>query len=195
VQAAYSYGISGYDQWGCDVSVAARVPVHEYDCFDTRAPACPGGHPIFHDECVGPKSEEKDGRRFDSLERQVAANGDVGRRLVVKMDVEGAEWDTILGAPESLLKQIDQLEIEFHTNDQPRFVTAVQKLKRYFHVVHVHFNNHACVTDQSPFPAWAYEVLFVNKELDEVSPASVPDDDALDAPNIVYLPDCQSVPH
>ena len=27
VKAAYSYGISGYDQWGCDVSTRLAVPV------------------------------------------------------------------------------------------------------------------------------------------------------------------------
>src|SRR5688572_20190892 len=32
VESGYSYGISGYDQWGCDVSTKLSVPVHQYDC-------------------------------------------------------------------------------------------------------------------------------------------------------------------
>src|SRR5262245_5795033 len=28
VRAAYSYGISGYDGWGCDISTELKVPVH-----------------------------------------------------------------------------------------------------------------------------------------------------------------------
>ena len=50
VRGAYSYGISGYDGWGCEVSTQLNVPVHQYDCFDTRHPSCPGGQPIFHPE-------------------------------------------------------------------------------------------------------------------------------------------------
>ena len=53
VRAGYSYGISGYDGWGCQVSTALRVPVHQYDCFDTRAPGCAGGATEFHAECIG----------------------------------------------------------------------------------------------------------------------------------------------
>ena len=41
-ESAYSYGIAGYDGWGCDVSRRLNVPLHQYDCFDTRRPACPG---------------------------------------------------------------------------------------------------------------------------------------------------------
>ena len=36
VRAGYSYGISGYDQWGCDVATKLRVPVHEYTTASTR---------------------------------------------------------------------------------------------------------------------------------------------------------------
>src|SRR6185503_1760686 len=41
VKAGYSYGISGYDGWGCDVSRRLRIRVHQYDCFDLREPSCP----------------------------------------------------------------------------------------------------------------------------------------------------------
>src|SRR5882672_9377657 len=47
VKAGYSYGISGYDGWGCDVSRRLHVTVHQYDCFDLHEPACPGGTTVF----------------------------------------------------------------------------------------------------------------------------------------------------
>ena len=37
VKSAYSYGISGYDQWGCDVSTRLRVPVHQYRLLQSDA--------------------------------------------------------------------------------------------------------------------------------------------------------------
>ena len=40
VQAGYSYGIAGYDKWGCDISTKFNLTVHQYDCFNTSQPAC-----------------------------------------------------------------------------------------------------------------------------------------------------------
>lgn len=191
--AAYSYGIAGYDGWGCDVSRTASVTVHQYDCFDTRPPHCPGGRTQFHAECVAATPFEEEGRVFDTLARQIARNGDEGRRLVMKMDVEGAEWDALLDAPGELLDRIDQLAIEFHGVDEDKYVLALQKLKQHFHVAHLHFNNFGCDASLAPFPAWAYEVLFVNKRLGGIEspePPALPS--PLDASNNPDLPDCQA---
>jgi hypothetical protein len=194
VQAGYSYGISGYDQWGCDISRKLDVRVHQYDCFDTRQPACPGGDMIFHAECVGAAaSTDEDGRPFDTIANQIVENGDSGKRLAAKVDVEGAEWDSFLFAPDSVFEQIDQLAVEFHGVDEERFVAVAQRLLKFFHVAHVHFNNYSCNPGLKPFPASAYEVLFVSKKLGEPDPSArvaLPHPD--DAPNNPDLPDCQA---
>ena len=109
VRSGYSYGISGYDQWGCDVLRGLSVPVHEYDCFNLQVPACPGGRTVFHGECIGGALATLDGRPFDTLENQFAKNGDGVERVVVKMDVEGAEWDSLPQTPDDVLQRIDQL--------------------------------------------------------------------------------------
>ena len=114
VEAGYSYGISGYDQWGCDISTKLNVPLHQYDCFDTRAPACPDGKTMFHAECVGGSKSTVEQRLFDSIENQLAKNSDREKRVVVKMDVEGAEWESLLATSDDVLQRIDQLAIEFH---------------------------------------------------------------------------------
>jgi len=193
VQSGYSYGISGYDGWGCQMSERLRMKMHEYDCFDTRAPACPTGELVFHPECIG-ETRTEDGRRFDTLANQIAGNGDAGKNLIVKMDVEGAEWVAFLTADDAVLDRIDQLVVEFHYVHEPRFVTAVRRLKQHFHVAHVHFNNVACEPKAAPFPSLAYEVLFVNKRLAIIDPSGTPDGlSPLDAKNNPALPDCQSV--
>jgi hypothetical protein len=192
VEAGYSYGINGFDGWGCDVSRKLRVRVHQYDCFNTEAPVCPGGDTVFHPECVDDSAHVEDGRPFDTIASQMIANGDGARRTVVKIDVEGAEWDAFLQTPEDVLQRIDQLAVEFHKTDEEKFVSVVRKLKNHFHVAHLHFNNWSCTPDIEPFPAWAYEVLFVNKRLGAVDPAGRWDGpvsvDALNNPNVA---DCQ----
>jgi hypothetical protein len=195
VQSGYSYGISGYDQWGCDVSRGLTVPVHEYDCFNLQIPACPEGRTVFHAECIGDSPATIEGRPFDTLKNQFAKNGDALKRVVVKMDVEGAEWDSLQQTPDDVLERIDQLTIELHGVREPeRFTAVVVQLKRFFYVASVHFNNYACREGVAPFPADVYEVLFVSKRLGVPGgsgPAGAPR--SLLAPNNPKSKDCQSL--
>lgn len=197
VQSGYSYGINGYDGWGCSLSAQLKIPMHQYDCFNTAEPACPDGNARFHPECVGPKTETIEGRLFDNIESQVRKNGDAAKRLVMKVDVEGAEWDSFLQTPEATFANIDQLIVEFHRTHEERFVRAVDKLKQTFYVAHLHFNNNSCEPGLEPFPAWAYEVLFVNKKIGILDPsgASAAGVDPLDTPNATSVPDCQVASH
>jgi hypothetical protein len=192
VQSGYSYGIAGYDQWGCDISTRLKVRVHQYDCFDTTQPACPGGETVFHAECVNARTSTEDGRFFDTISNQFARNGDRAKRIAMKIDVEGAEWDSFLFAPDEVLEQIDQLAVEFHGAEDKKYLAAVERLRKFFHIAHIHFNNFACAGGLDPFPAWAYEVLFVSKRLGVVDPSRTVDaPHPLDAPNNPAFADCQ----
>jgi len=192
-QAAYSYGIAGTDEWGCAVSGRLGVPVHQYDCFNPSRPNCPAGAvPLFHDECVGPKRVTEQGRLFDTVESHIARNGDAGKPIIMKMDVEGAEWLSFLEMPDSVLSQIDQLSVEFHEVSTPVFLDVIRKLKRTFHVANLHYNNWECRTDVAPLPARVFELLLVNKRLGIADPESRPVyPNPLDAPNNRVMPDCQ----
>ena len=163
------------------------------DCFNTQRPACPGGDTLFHEECVAGERSVDDGRLFDTIQNQTVANGDAEGHIVLKIDVEGAEWDSFLRTPDALLERIDQIAVEFHGVGEDRFVDTVRHLKRFFFVASLHFNNYSCSADIQPFPAWAYEVLFVNKRLGvlDPSPAAVRMSPlhALNAPD---LEDCQA---
>jgi hypothetical protein len=202
VQSGYSYGISGYDKWGCDISTRFELPVHQYDCFDTTQPACQAGTTVFHDECVAGMPGTTDGRVFDTVANQLTKNGDRSKRIVLKIDVEGAEWDSLLSAPDEVLRQIDQMAVEFHwVQDEKgnwahgdKYLRVVQRLKEFFVIGHIHFNNASCIEGLAPFPTWAYEVLFVSTRLAMVDPSR----DAgglhpLDAPNNPSFTDCQPI--
>jgi hypothetical protein len=198
VRSAYSYGISGYDGWGCEISTELKVPVHQYDCFNTTKPVCGTGQTVFHPECVAPtRFTDADGRLFDSMASQFAKNGDAAKHVVVKMDVEGAEWDSMLETPDAVFDRIDQMIFEFHGVNEniARALEVVLKLKKVFHVAHFHVNNHSCQAGIQPFAGWAYEVTFVNKRLDQaVGSGRVSLPIALDTPNNPGIPDCQTVP-
>ena len=198
IESGYSYGIAGYDKWGCDISTKHRVPVHQYDCFVTARPACPDGKTVFHTECVGDVAETVDGRVFDTIRNQFAKNGDSSKRIVLKIDVEGAEWDSLLATPDETLSQIDQLAAEFHWVqdkdgwiEDDKYLRVVRRLKQFFEIAHIHYNNSACVGGLEPFPSWTYEVLFVSKRLAVVDPTRKPSGlHPLDTPNDPRIPEC-----
>jgi len=196
LDAAYSYGVGRNDDWGCEVSRRYHVPVHQYDCFDPARPTCNGGTFVFHNECVSDRTGNIDSRVFDTLENQIRKNGDspqANRHLVIKMDIEGAEWDSLLTAPDELLASISQMAMEMHGFDDPKIVDVLRKLKRNFYLVNLHFNNWSCTPKAAPLPAWAYQTLWVNKRIGVPDPAAPfpASMSPLNAPDSPTWPDCQ----
>src|SRR5437763_17160925 len=126
LDAAYSYGVGQNDDWGCEVSRRYHVPVQQYDCFDPARPTCDGGTFVFHNECVGDRTGHRESRFFDTLENQIRKNGDTGRRLIVKMDIEGGEWDSLLAAPDELLASIPQIAMELTGYADPKTVAVLR---------------------------------------------------------------------
>jgi hypothetical protein len=196
IDAAYSYGVGSNDDWGCEMSRRYHVPVHEYDCFDPARPTCNGGTLIFHNECIGDRTGERASRFFDTLENQMRKNGDSpesGRRVIIKMDIEGAEWDALLATSDELLSSIPQITMEMHGYNDPKILEALRKLKRNFYLVNLHFNNWSCTSSAAPLPAWAYQTHWVNKRIgvvDSTAPVPAPMS-PLNAPDSPTWPDCQ----
>jgi len=82
--------------------------------------------------------------------------------VFVKMDIEGSEYrvlDDLLG----FSKDIVAIAIEFHDVDilTGPFIGLIEKLKRDFHIVHIHGNNMGGVAPFN-FPI-APEITFLNK--------------------------------
>jgi hypothetical protein len=93
----------------------------------------------------------------DALARFASAS-----QVFVKVDIEGTEY-RILDSLIERSRNIVALAIEFHDVDilAERFTSLVDKIKREFHIVHIHGNNLAGVTP-SGFPM-SPEITFLNK--------------------------------
>lgn len=70
--------------------------------------------------------------------------------MILKMDVEGAEYESLLAVSDETLLRFDQIVLELHhlkLLGQPRarrrFTRLLKKLNRAFTIFHVHANNHA----------------------------------------------------
>jgi len=51
---------------------------------------------------------------------------------VMKIDIEGAEYDLLINTPDDILKRIKYLTLEFDANDDGKFGQMVDKLSRIF---------------------------------------------------------------
>lgn len=69
--------------------------------------------------------------------------------VFLKMDIEGYEWLWLYTLPEHLLSHIKQIVIEFHDLNNDNYchydikIKVLEKLSKYFYLVHVHGNNHS----------------------------------------------------
>lgn len=164
VRAGYSFGINGADDWGAYISRTFGVPVFEFDCFNAEQPSCKdeGCNLTFRDECLS-HSKAYDtnanlyppGKIARSLQEHLSRNPPpgspkrdqkAGGDLLLKIDIEGGEWDTLFHARRETLQQMRQIVIEFHVLGLPAchayFETVLRKvLNAGFLVSHIHGNN------------------------------------------------------
>jgi hypothetical protein len=123
--------------------------------------------------------------------------------LILQMDIEGAEYQVILNAPDELLNQFRILVIEFHSLDRlfdPLLFEIIsscfEKLLGSFCVVHIHPHNfYGSVKRGKIEIPRLMEFTFLNKKrIGDTSPARV-FPNPLDAPNVpsrkhLPLPEC-----
>ena len=81
-----------------------------------------------------------------SLETLVRNNGDYDSdNLLLKMDVEGAEWEAIKSAPDELMGRFRQIAIEFHEMTDPAkkdlTLEVLRKLNRTHDLVYINSTN------------------------------------------------------
>ena len=94
----------------------------------------------FHKEGIGPV---KTGN-CDNYLAHLKANHDEHRKVLLKIDVEGAEYDWLL---QTDIAEVSRTAIciafEFHWLDTKgdAFIRCVEKLKAHYHIVHLHGNN------------------------------------------------------
>lgn len=194
VESVYSYGIEGRDEFGCEVAKFTNSIVHQYDPFDTRAPQCYGAIAQFSPIGIaGKKTTDNNNRKFDTFASHVNSNNDIGKKLLLKMDVEGAEWESLLNTPDSLLKNCQQIVVELHelyTNNK-LVIPVLNKLAKYFHVAHLHANNCCCTSNN--ISSSVVEVTYVNKDIfyideSQTLPMTLPHQ--FDQKNVITKEDC-----
>lgn len=168
----YSYGIEDNDSFDQHYHMRYGCDVRQYD-FSISAPAAKKGFSFIQEGISHVKTHN-----CDTFESHILRNADQNRRIFLKMDVEGAEWLTLLNMPTHLLRQCNQIAIEMHDLSGKGINTAypqvtleqkievLTKINNYFHCWNVHANNYASIylVDGYKVPD-VMEFTFINKEL------------------------------
>jgi hypothetical protein len=115
------------------------------------------------------------------------------------MDIEGAEYQTILATPPEILRRFRIISIEVHNAQHwfnPVSWGVVQsffaKLLADFHVVHLHPNNNCPMmqVDNVLFPT-VFELTLLRKDRAAVEGFADDLPHPLDQPNVLDKPDCR----
>ena len=147
ITALYSLGIN--DDTSFDMDFARRdIPVYQYDHTIERLPA---HHELFHWQKTAIGGETDDEANIIALPEAVLRNGHAENRdMILKCDIEEAEWTALRKTPLSVLRQFRQIVVELHNFgylSHPHHAEGVretiEQLTAYHRVVHVHANNFA----------------------------------------------------
>ena len=140
---AYSFGISDEISW--DKGMASRG----YDVFmyDHTIEGIPEERPEFHFFKEGIAGSDTSGSPLHSLEYYIKKNHhEKLRDMILKIDVEGAEWDFLSKVKSSTLEQFDQIVFELHWLNKPenfeKVLRTLEKLNRTHRLAHLHLNNY-----------------------------------------------------
>lgn len=160
IRAAYSMGIEKHDLWSVHVHENFQVPIYQYDCTVSK-PAAVCDHCKFFQACL--KGEDGrggfQGKTAWTLKQAIRKSGKEhlpDRSLLMKIDIEGAEWPTLGTASTATLRKFRQLLIEFHDlGDEGRhseFLSTMQNLQKAgFKVVHLHGNDFSRNYKKGPY--------------------------------------------
>lgn len=164
---AYSFGISDEISWDAVLS-ALGYNIFMYDHTINSLPLQSDQFHFFQEGIAGTDIENKP---LKTLKYYIGRNQHIlNQHMILKMDVEGAEWDFLETVNKSTLEQFDQIIFEFHdiiqTQDGDRIISLLEKLNKTHQLIHLHGNNtgtHIKIGD-SIIPN-VLEATYVNKTI------------------------------
>lgn len=165
---AYSFGISDDVSWDRDLAEKYGCEIYQYD---HTVNGLPEQNCKFHFTRSGISAKDEPGKHTMSLPSLLKANGHENTDgLVLKMDVEGAEWDILDALPQKVLLQFSMIVMEMHDFHLERkiskYVSILDKINQTHQLVHLHPNNCGDIWHCGDIAfTHAVEVTYVRKDL------------------------------
>lgn len=166
---AYTFGLNRDASWELEM-VRKGYQSFIYDHNKTGLPFFVEGFNYFQEGLSGDSQPLK---QLDTLANYIKRNGHQNRTgMILKMDIEGAEWDFLNSVDIKTLKQFDQIIFEMHNlvrscskEESNRRLKALEKLNWTHQLVHLHANNTSYVVQMNGFTfPDVIEVTYVNRD-------------------------------
>ena len=130
IKIAYSLGISNNVQF--DTELANRgIDVYMYD---HTINGLPYQNPRFHWKKIGIRGKNEVNTNLKTLEDLIQKNGHTKEQnMLLKIDIEGAEWNSLNDLPENILTQFKYIVIEYHflnLNEGQLYFNVIKKISK-----------------------------------------------------------------
>ena len=143
IKIAYSFGISRNIQF--DKALADKgIDIYMYD---HTINSLPYNNTKFHWKKIGLCGVGKQYPNLKNLEELINENGHTKENnMILKMDIEHWEWESIINLKESTLKQFKYIAIEFHFRDEKNYnetniyYNVIKKLSKTHQAFYVRCN-------------------------------------------------------
>lgn len=205
-QPLLSFGVAG----NCDLEYEFAERGHKVVMFDPSVEGPPKQHEnfTFHKIGLGGKDDPETG--YVSLASALDMAGFRGRNdVILKMDIEGAEFDAFSSTDRQVLLHFDQIALEVHwlsklidSDFRRQFVDSFNNINAMFTLFHVHANNCAPLlviggakfVDQhhvvgGAVVAQALELSYIRSSKVAAHPSRTVYPTVLDKPNYPFSPD------
>ena len=137
IKVAYSFGIERkiqFDRYLADKGIDIYM-------YDHTINSLPYNHTKFHWKKIGITGKNKSNNIMKSLEELIIENGHSSEEnMILKIDVEHAEWESLKDIPSKILSQFKYILIELHFNDE---IESNEELL-YYNVLKNIYKTHQC---------------------------------------------------
>ncbi len=192
--SVYSFGISNEISFEKEMAELGKA-VYMYD---HTIDGIPENHPKFFFHRKGIAGTDRPDEQLFSLETLISENGNKNNsNMLLKLDVEGAEFEVFEKVDLQALSQFRQIAIEIHwlaklweQDFRKTFVNGMRRLLTNFSIVHVHANNNRQAVFIEGFPiADVLEITLVRSDIVSLRPSRTVYPTNLDFPNNPRQPD------
>ena len=142
---SYSFGIAGDVSWDWDMALRG----YEVFMYDPTINGLPQENASFHFFKEGIAGFEFRDKNLNTLENFIKRNSHEDKdNMILKMDVEGAEWSFLATVSSETLSKFDQMVFELHDLIEPKdqsvmnaTLACIKKINQTHSLVHLHANN------------------------------------------------------
>ena len=182
---AYSFGISDNIDWDNDMAEKG----YQVFMYDHTINKLPFERNEFHFFKNGISSIAQPEKSLNTLEYYLEQNRHYeNKNMILKIDVEGYEWDFLSAVQPETLNLFDQIIIEFHRmlncKSGEKNLEFLKKLNETHQLIHLHGNNCGLtMLIGETFLADTVEATYVNREHYNFTESEIILPIALDKPN------------